>query len=139
MGVEGIVPILALKKRWENLKQKYKELKTPKTEGGEMTAASCFMDEVLGASHIITPLALASSSSQGAAVMSFPSQEQVAASVSTSSSTTSSDSASTTSSTSSPATGSAPRPSTSSLSSFSHSSTSTPLHLPKDGEGHHRG
>ncbi|CAL8234753.1 unnamed protein product [Boreogadus saida] len=63
MEAEGKVEALWAKKKWENLKQKYKELKAPRTgvstEGGEATAANwkwfVLMDEVMGHRPAITP------------------------------------------------------------------------------------
>ncbi|XDV26593.1 hypothetical protein PO909_030249, partial [Leuciscus waleckii] len=64
------------KKRWENLKQKYKDLKCPQTgrgtEDGETTAASwkwyTAMDEAIGGRPSITPPALVASCGQDVAV-----------------------------------------------------------------------
>ncbi|KAM3599453.1 uncharacterized protein V6R79_005828 [Siganus canaliculatus] len=61
--LEGKVEAGWAKKKWENLKQKYKELKAPRTgvstEGGETTAATWkwfqAMDEVMGQRPSITP------------------------------------------------------------------------------------
>ncbi|ROL50190.1 hypothetical protein DPX16_14844 [Anabarilius grahami] len=79
-GLEGVTPSWA-KKKWENLKQKYKDLKCPRTgvstEDGEHTAASwkwySLMDEAIGGRPSVTPPVLIASSSQDAAVCSCPS------------------------------------------------------------------
>ncbi|KAL7384796.1 hypothetical protein ABVT39_008943 [Epinephelus coioides] len=81
-ALEGKVEAAFVKKKWENLKQKYKELKAPRTgvstEGGEATAANWkwfgAMDEVLGDRPSITPPVLITSSvAPPAAVASPPS------------------------------------------------------------------
>ncbi|CAL8241896.1 unnamed protein product, partial [Gadus morhua 'NCC'] len=62
-GLEGKMEATKIKRKWENLKQKYKELKAPRTgvstEGGETTAASWKwygpMDEALGGRPSISP------------------------------------------------------------------------------------
>ncbi|XP_035240608.1 uncharacterized protein LOC118209430 isoform X2 [Anguilla anguilla] len=99
MGLEGKVTVAFMKKKWENLKQKYKELKNPpngrSTEGVEMTAATwkwyAAMDKVLGSSHSITLVAVGSSSTPGGTVVSsFPSEERAAASCFSSTATSSS-------------------------------------------------
>ncbi|CAM4607827.1 unnamed protein product [Leuciscus chuanchicus] len=67
-----------VKKKWENLKQKYKDLKCPQTgrgtEDGETTAASwkwyTAMDEAIGGRPSITPPALVASCGQDVAVAS---------------------------------------------------------------------
>ncbi|GAA6225132.1 uncharacterized protein LOC122971204 [Lates japonicus] len=69
-GLEGKVEAGWVKKKWENLEQKYKELKAPRTgvstEGGEATAANWkwfdAMDEVMGQRPLITPPNLITSS-----------------------------------------------------------------------------
>ncbi|KAG5277891.1 hypothetical protein AALO_G00092520 [Alosa alosa] len=69
------------KKKWENLKQKFKDLKCPKTgvstEGGEATAASwkwyTLMDEAIGGRPSVTPPVLIASSTRDVAVASPPS------------------------------------------------------------------
>ncbi|ROI90140.1 hypothetical protein DPX16_23601, partial [Anabarilius grahami] len=79
-GLEGVTPSWA-KKKWENLKQKYKDLKCPRTgvstEDGEHTAASwkwySLMDKAIGGRPSVTPPVLIASSSQDAAVCSPPS------------------------------------------------------------------
>ncbi|XP_044193689.1 uncharacterized protein LOC122971204 [Thunnus albacares] len=68
-GLEGKVKAGWAKKKWENLKQKYKEVKAPRTgvntEGGEATAANWkwfdTMDKVIGRRPSITPPNLISS------------------------------------------------------------------------------
>ncbi|CAM4572532.1 unnamed protein product [Leuciscus chuanchicus] len=63
MGLEGRVSGQQASKKWENLKQRYKELRTPKTgsgtERGEVTAATWQyyedMHEVLGARPSLDP------------------------------------------------------------------------------------
>ncbi|XP_076841568.1 uncharacterized protein LOC143485834 isoform X1 [Brachyhypopomus gauderio] len=75
---------LYVKKKWENLKQKYKELKCPptgvSTEGGVATAASwkwyAAMDEAIGGRPSISPPTLIASSGQGAAVEPLPSVKE---------------------------------------------------------------
>ncbi|CAJ1076480.1 uncharacterized protein LOC125297728 [Xyrichtys novacula] len=70
-----------VKKKWENLKQKYKDLKCPKTGvstvRGETTAASwkwyTLMDEAIGGRPSITLPVLIALLSQDAAVVSTPS------------------------------------------------------------------
>ncbi|XDV31514.1 hypothetical protein PO909_002505, partial [Leuciscus waleckii] len=67
-----------VKKKWENLKQKYKDLKCPQTgrgtEDGETTAASwkwyTAVDEAIGGRPSITPPALVASCGQDVAVAS---------------------------------------------------------------------
>ncbi|XP_062864492.1 putative uncharacterized protein DDB_G0271982 [Trichomycterus rosablanca] len=76
--MQGTVTPTYVKKKWENLKQKYKELKCPptgvSTEGGEATTASwkwyVDMDEAIGGRPSISPLTLISSSGQDAAIAS---------------------------------------------------------------------
>ncbi|XP_061072806.1 uncharacterized protein LOC133107710 isoform X2 [Conger conger] len=88
MGLEGKVTVAFMKKKWENLKQKYKELKSlpigRSTEGGEMTAATWkwygAMNKVLGSGHSITPLAVGSPSAPVGTVVPFPSEERAAGS-----------------------------------------------------------
>ncbi|XP_029938433.1 serine/arginine repetitive matrix protein 2-like [Salarias fasciatus] len=72
-NLEGMVTPLQAAKKWDNLKQRYKELKTPKTgsgtDGGEETAASWVyfedMHAVLGGRPSIDPpLLVASASSE---------------------------------------------------------------------------
>ncbi|XP_030199967.1 TBC1 domain family member 10B-like [Gadus morhua] len=80
-GLEGKMEATKIKRKWENLKQKYKELKAPRTgvstEGGETTAASWKwygpMDEALGGRPSISPPVLVDSSAQDVAVVSPPS------------------------------------------------------------------
>ncbi|XP_050960172.1 luc7-like protein 3 [Labeo rohita] len=77
-GLQGRVTAAFVKKKWENLKQKYKELKCPptgvSTEDGEPTAASwkwySAMDEAIGGRPSITPPALIASSGPDVAVCS---------------------------------------------------------------------
>uniref|UniRef100_A0A8C5AZF4 Ataxin 10 n=1 Tax=Gadus morhua TaxID=8049 RepID=A0A8C5AZF4_GADMO len=69
MGMEGKVTRQQASKKWENLKKKYKDLRTPKTgsgtESGEVTVATWqyydLMHEVLGARPAIDPSVLVSS------------------------------------------------------------------------------
>ncbi|CAL8338506.1 unnamed protein product [Boreogadus saida] len=69
MGMEGKVTRQQASKKWENLKKKYKDLRTPKTgsgtESGEVTVATWqyfdLMHEVLGARPAIDPPVLVSS------------------------------------------------------------------------------
>ncbi|XP_061597530.1 nucleolar protein 58 isoform X2 [Cololabis saira] len=80
-ALQGVLTPAWVKKKWENLKQKYKELKCPptgvSTEGGEDTAASWkwfrAMDEALGDRPSITPPILIASANTDAAVSSPPS------------------------------------------------------------------
>ncbi|XP_073672963.1 uncharacterized protein [Garra rufa] len=80
-NLKGKVSATWVKKKWENLKQKYKDLKCPQsglsTEGGELTAASWkwygVMDAALGSKPSITPPVLIQSGSQDDAVGSSPS------------------------------------------------------------------
>ncbi|XP_049327930.1 ensconsin-like [Astyanax mexicanus] len=80
-NLKGKVTPVFVKKKWENLKQKYKELRCPptgvSTEGGEATAASwkwyTAMDEAIGGRPSISPPTLIASSGQGAAEASTPS------------------------------------------------------------------
>ncbi|KAJ8356290.1 hypothetical protein SKAU_G00190840 [Synaphobranchus kaupii] len=84
MELEGKVTVDFLKKKWENLKKKYKDCKNPPTgrsmEGGEATAANWkwyeAMDDMLGESHSINSLALGSSSGPDDTVLSYPSEER---------------------------------------------------------------
>ncbi|KAK0146505.1 hypothetical protein N1851_014168 [Merluccius polli] len=79
-GLEGRVTPVFLKKKWENLKAKYKELKCPRTgvstEGGETTAASwkwyTLMDEAIGDRPSVTPPVLIASSSRDVTVVTPP-------------------------------------------------------------------
>ncbi|XP_072567680.1 uncharacterized protein [Paramormyrops kingsleyae] len=83
-GLEGRVDAKALKKRWENLTSKYKDLKRPRTgvstEGGGVTAASwkwyTHMDEAIGSRPSVTPPALFASSSREVAVTPPPPVER---------------------------------------------------------------
>ncbi|CAL8406552.1 unnamed protein product [Arctogadus glacialis] len=69
MGMEGKVTRQQASKKWENLKKKYKDLRTPKTgsgtESGEVTVATWqyydLMHKVLGARPAIYPPVLVSS------------------------------------------------------------------------------
>ncbi|XP_074490128.1 uncharacterized protein LOC141766847 [Sebastes fasciatus] len=80
----GKIEPTKVKRKWENLKQKYKELKAPKTgistEGGEATAASwkwySLMDEAMGRRPSITPPVTIDSSSQDVVVVSPPSPRE---------------------------------------------------------------
>ncbi|KAK9977104.1 hypothetical protein ABG768_018925 [Culter alburnus] len=71
-NLQGKVSAAWVKKKWENLKQKYKDLKCPQTgvstEGGESTAASWkwygVMDAALGCKPSITPPLLIQSGSK---------------------------------------------------------------------------
>ncbi|XP_056435492.1 PH domain-containing protein DDB_G0287875-like isoform X2 [Gadus chalcogrammus] len=77
----GKVTAPFLKRKWENLKQKYKDLKnTPtsvSTEGGETTAASWkwfdLMHEAIGDRPSVTPPVLIATCAQGAVVFTAPS------------------------------------------------------------------
>ncbi|KAJ8367793.1 hypothetical protein SKAU_G00078210 [Synaphobranchus kaupii] len=100
MGLEGKVTVAFIKKKWENLKQKYKNPPTGRsTEGGEMTAATWkwyeAMDKALGSSHSITPVAIGSSSAPGGRFLSFPFEERAGQMSSTSCSSCGSTAAST--------------------------------------------
>ncbi|CAL8371433.1 unnamed protein product [Arctogadus glacialis] len=80
-GLLGRVTAPFLKRKWENLKQKYKDLKnTPtsvSTEGGETTAASWkwfdLMHEAIGDRLSMTPPVLIATCAQGAVVFTAPS------------------------------------------------------------------
>ncbi|KAJ8373475.1 hypothetical protein SKAU_G00040550 [Synaphobranchus kaupii] len=81
MGYEGKVTVAFVKKKWENLKQKYKELRS--TEGEEMAAATWrwygAMDEALASTGpSIAPLAAGSSSAPGHTMVSFAPEERPA-------------------------------------------------------------
>ncbi|KAG9267191.1 hypothetical protein AMEX_G19879 [Astyanax mexicanus] len=73
IGLEGKVAPQQARKKWDNLKKKYKELKCPPTgsgtENGEATAASwpwfTIMDEALGRRHSIVPPVLVASMHDG--------------------------------------------------------------------------
>ncbi|CAL8354232.1 unnamed protein product [Arctogadus glacialis] len=77
----GRLTIAFLKKKWENLKQKYKDLKNPptgvSTEGGQTTAASWkwfeLMHETIGDRPSVTPPVLIATCAQGAVVFTAPS------------------------------------------------------------------
>ncbi|KAL0152684.1 hypothetical protein M9458_052407 [Cirrhinus mrigala] len=77
-GLQDRLAAAFVKKKWENLKQKYKDLKCPatgvSTEDGEPTAASwkwySAMDEAIGGRPSITPPALIASSGPDVAVAS---------------------------------------------------------------------
>ncbi|XP_059211483.1 trichohyalin-like isoform X1 [Centropristis striata] len=79
-GLVGRVTTSFLKKKWENLKQKYKDLKNPptgvSTEGGETTAASWkwfeLMHEAIGDRPSVTPPVLIATCAQGAVVFTPP-------------------------------------------------------------------
>ncbi|KAL7381994.1 hypothetical protein ABVT39_014710 [Epinephelus coioides] len=79
--LQGKVQPAWVKKKWENLKQKYKDLKCPRTgvstEGAETTAATwkCYglMDAALGSKPSISPPLLISSAGQATVVVSPPS------------------------------------------------------------------
>ncbi|KAL2095429.1 hypothetical protein ACEWY4_010148 [Coilia grayii] len=79
-GLVGRLTTGFLKKKWENLKQKYKDLKNPptgvSTEGGEATAASWkwfnLMHEAIGDRPSVTPPVLISTTAQGAVVFTPP-------------------------------------------------------------------
>ncbi|CAM4667994.1 unnamed protein product [Leuciscus chuanchicus] len=76
--LQGRVTAAFVKKKWENLKQKYKDLKCPQTgvstEDGGATAASwkwyAAMDEAIGGRPSITPPALVASCGPDVAVAS---------------------------------------------------------------------
>ncbi|XP_056114554.1 chromatin assembly factor 1 subunit A-like [Rhinichthys klamathensis goyatoka] len=76
--LQGRVTAAFVKKKWENLKQKYKDLKCPQTgvstEDGGATAASgkgyTAMDEAIGGRPSITPPALVASCGPDVAVAS---------------------------------------------------------------------
>ncbi|XP_049330811.1 ensconsin-like [Astyanax mexicanus] len=80
-GLTGSIDPMKIKRKWENLKQKYKELKAPRTgvstEGGEATAASWrwygLMDEALQRRPSINPPLVVDSSAQDVVVASSPS------------------------------------------------------------------
>ncbi|KAJ8012538.1 hypothetical protein DPEC_G00043860 [Dallia pectoralis] len=69
MGLEGRVSHAQAKKKWDNLKTKYKECKCPATgqgtEDGKATAANwpwfALMDEALGQSAVVSPPCLIAS------------------------------------------------------------------------------
>ncbi|ROL41875.1 Stress response protein nst1, partial [Anabarilius grahami] len=77
-NLEGKISATQVKRKWENLKQKYKDLKCPQTgvstEDGEVTAASwkwySVLDEAKGGRPSITPPNLIASSGPGVAVTS---------------------------------------------------------------------
>ncbi|ROL55325.1 Stress response protein nst1 [Anabarilius grahami] len=81
--LEGKISAAQVKRKWENLKQKYKDLNCPQTgvstEDGEVTAASwkwyALLDEAIGGRPSITPPNLIASSGPGVAVTS-PSSER---------------------------------------------------------------
>ncbi|XP_072571997.1 uncharacterized protein [Paramormyrops kingsleyae] len=68
-NLEGKVAAARVKRKWENLKQKYKDLRNPftgvSTEGGEVTAVSwkwyTEMDEALGGRPLVMPPTLIAS------------------------------------------------------------------------------
>ncbi|KAK0146103.1 hypothetical protein N1851_014639 [Merluccius polli] len=80
-GLVGRVSTTYLKKKWENLKQKYKDLKDPptglSTEGGKATAASWkwfdLMHEAIGDRPSVTPPVVIATCAQGAVVITPPS------------------------------------------------------------------
>ncbi|CAL8369751.1 unnamed protein product [Arctogadus glacialis] len=80
-GLLGRVTAPFLKRKWENLKQKYKDLKNTQTsvstEGGETTAASWkwfdLMHEAIGDRLSMTPPVLIATCAQGAVVFTAPS------------------------------------------------------------------
>ncbi|XP_035234640.1 cell wall protein AWA1-like isoform X2 [Anguilla anguilla] len=99
MELEGKVTVASVKKKWENLKQKYKELKNPSNGGitqGGVTADTWkwyrAMDEALEFSHSITCLTVGSSSAADGTVFSVPSEGKAAASSSCLNSTAASNS-----------------------------------------------
>ncbi|KAK0146100.1 hypothetical protein N1851_014636 [Merluccius polli] len=79
-GLVGRVSTTYLKKKWENLKQKYKDLKDPptglSTEGGKATAASWkwfdLMHEAIGDRPSVTPPVVIATCAQGAVVITPP-------------------------------------------------------------------
>ncbi|XP_061117372.1 uncharacterized protein LOC133141028 isoform X2 [Conger conger] len=92
MGLEGKVTVACVKKKWENLKQKFKLLNNPpagRSAEGELTAANWkwykLMGEAVGSLDHTISLAVGSSSSPADLDFSFPSDEGAAASCSTSS------------------------------------------------------
>ncbi|KAI2655878.1 hypothetical protein H4Q32_012658 [Labeo rohita] len=76
--LDGKISAAQVKRKWENLKQKYKDLKCPQTgvstEDGEVTAASwkwyAVLDEAIGGRPSITPPTLIASSGSDVAVTS---------------------------------------------------------------------
>ncbi|KAJ8285935.1 hypothetical protein GJAV_G00032650 [Gymnothorax javanicus] len=85
MGLEGKVSVTFVKKKWENLKQRYKELKNPppgKSTEGEMTAASWkwykAMEAAVENGYITSSVVVGSPSSPGDAVFSVPPEETAA-------------------------------------------------------------
>ncbi|CAL8398049.1 unnamed protein product [Boreogadus saida] len=73
-GLGGKISTQQVKRKWENLTAKYKDLRKPQsgvgTEDGKATAASWkwYMDGILGQKPSISPPVVISSSGQGAAV-----------------------------------------------------------------------
>ncbi|KAF4103532.1 hypothetical protein G5714_016415 [Onychostoma macrolepis] len=81
--MEGKVNPTKVKRKWENLKQKFKNLKAPRTrvstEGGEAAATSwkwySLMDEALGQRPCISPSVIIDSAAQDMLVISPPNKE----------------------------------------------------------------